>query len=117
MCRLTWFANSEELDLNAEVNHGRGPVDFKFSKGRKDSGLVEFKLAKNTALEKNLQHQVRICEKASDSEKSIRVIMYFSDPELQRVTDILKRLKLTGREDIVLIDASPKASASKADEH
>ncbi|WP_208451376.1 hypothetical protein [Burkholderia gladioli] len=117
MFRLTWFANSGDLDLNAEVNNGRGPVDFKISKGKKNSNLVEFKLAKNTSLEKNLQHQVEIYEKASDSPKSIKVIMHFSDAEFQRVMDILKRLKLTDCKDIVLIDASPKISASKAGEH
>jgi hypothetical protein len=117
MFRLTWFDNSVDLDLNAEVNNGRGPVDFKVSKGKKNSNLVEFKLAKNTALEKNLQHQVAIYEKASDAKTSIKVIMYFNDAELQRVKDIIKRLKLTGCKDIVLIDASPKASASKADDH
>jgi len=117
MFRLTWFANAADLDVNAEVNNGRGPVDFKVSKGKKNASLVEFKLAKNTSLEKNLQHQVKIYENASDAEKSIKVIMYFSDKELQRVMDILKRLKLTDCKDVVLIDASPKLSASKADEH
>lgn len=117
MFRLTWFNNSADLDLNAEVNNGRGPVDFKVSKGRKNSSLVEFKLAKNTALEKNLQHQVTIYEKASDVKKSIKAIMYFNDTELQRTQNIIKRLKLTGCKDIVLIDASPKASASKAEDH
>lgn len=117
MFRLTWFDNSTDLDLNAEVNNGRGPVDFKVSKGKKNASLVEFKLAKNTALEKNLQHQVAIYEKASDAKTSIKVIMYFNDSELQRVKDIIKRLKLTDCKDIVLIDASPKASASKADDH
>lgn len=116
MFRLTWFDNPGDYDLNAEVNNGRGPVDFKVSRGKKNSNLVEFKLAKNTALEKNLQHQVAIYENASDSKQSIKVIMHFSDSELQRVMDILRRLKLTDCRDIVLIDASPKASASKASE-
>ena len=106
-----------DLDLNAEVNNGRGPVDFKVSKGKKNASLVEFKLAKNTSLEKNLQHQVAIYEKASDTKISIKVIMYFNDSELQRVTDIIKRLKLSDCKDIVLIDASPKTSGSKADDH
>lgn len=117
MFRLTWFDNSADLDINAEVNNGRGPVDFKVSKGKKNASLVEFKLAKNTALEKNLQHQVAIYAKASDAKKSIKVIMYFNDSELKRVNDILKRLKLSTYKDIVLIDASPKTSASKADDH
>lgn len=117
MFRLTWFANSRDLDLNAEVDNGRGPVDFKISKGKKNANLVEFKLAKNTALEKNLKHQINIYENACDTTQSIKVIMYFSDSEFQRVMGILKKLKLTECKDIVLIDASPKVSASKANDH
>lgn len=116
MFRLTWFDTC--LDLNAEVNNGRGPVDFKISRGKRDASLVEFKLAKNTSLERNLQHQVKLYEKASDTTKSIKVILYFSESEHRRVIKILKKLKLERREDVVLIDASldTKVSASKADE-
>ena len=116
MFRLTWF--NTDLDLNAEVNNGRGPVDFKISKGKQDASLVEFKLAKNTALEKNLQHQVAIHEKASDTSISIKVILYFSEAERIKVANILRKLKLGNCEDIVLIDASleTKVSASKATE-
>ena len=80
--------------------------------------MVEFKLAKNTSLEKNLQHQVKVYEKASDTTASIKVILYFSESEHLRVLNILRKLKLEGREDVVLIDASPetKVSASKANE-
>jgi hypothetical protein len=42
--------------------------------------------------------------------------MYFNDRELEKVTRILKELELDKREDIVLIDASPKVSASRANE-
>lgn len=114
MFRLTWF--NTNLDVNAEVNNGRGPVDYKVSRGREDASLVEFKLAKNTGLRKNLEHQVKIYEKASGTKSSIKVIMYFSDDEFIRVNRILKELKLEGREDIVLIDASldTKVSGSRA---
>ena len=115
MYRLTWF--DTDLDVNAEVNNGRGPVDFKVSKGRKDASLVEFKLAKNRSLEKNLRNQVKIYERASGTEHSIKVIVHFSDSERRSVLKILKRLKLERSKDIVLIDASPKESASKADEY
>jgi hypothetical protein len=115
MFKLTWFRT--EYDVNSEVNNGRGPVDVKVSKGKKNANLVEFKLAKNTGLEKNLRNQVKIYEKASDTNKSIKVIMYFNDTELEKVMRILKELKLEGREDIILIDASPKESASKADDY
>ena len=39
--------------------------------------------------------------------------MYFDDRELEKVVRILRDLNLDKREDIVLIDASPKVSASK----
>lgn len=117
MYRLTWART--EWDVNAEVNNGRGPVDFKVSRGRKDACVIEFKLAKNTGLEKNLKHQVAIYERASGASNSIKVILYFSESELLRVQSILRKLGLQDKEDIVLIDASreTKASASKADEH
>ncbi|OYY94439.1 MAG: hypothetical protein B7Y41_06280 [Hydrogenophilales bacterium 28-61-23] len=114
MYRLTWF--NTDLDVNAEVNNGRGPVDYKISKGKADASLVEFKLAKNTGLEKNLQHQVKIYEKASDASVSIKAILYFSEAEHVRVVKILNKLQLNNQENVVLIDASleSKVSASKA---
>lgn len=51
------------MDVNREVNNGRGPVDFKISKGSKDTTLVEFKLASNSKLKNNLAKQVDIYKK------------------------------------------------------
>jgi len=103
MFRLTWYATA--FDVNAEVNNGRGPVDYKVSKGRRNASLVEFKLASNTSLRRNLENQVEVYATASQTEKGIKVIMHFSDAELKKVISVLKSLKLEGREDIVLIDA------------
>jgi hypothetical protein len=47
--RLVWFGTPS--DVGTEANDGRGPVDFKISRGAKDKTLVEMKLAKNTHLE------------------------------------------------------------------
>jgi hypothetical protein len=112
--RLTWFATPS--DINREVNNGRGPVDFKISRGNKDKSLIEFKLAKNTQLKRNLEKQVAIYEKANNTKKSIKVILYFSVSELNKVKSILKELKLEKSKDIVLIDARDdnKPSASTA---
>jgi hypothetical protein len=89
--RLTWRATPS--DVNREVNNGRGPVDFKVSRGAIDSTLVEFKLASNSQLARNLQNQVRIYEKASNTKTSYKVIVYFSEHELDRVNNILKDLE------------------------
>lgn len=102
-------------DVNRECNNGRGPVDYKLSRTNYDKSLVEFKLASNTKLKQNLLKQVEIYEKANDTKKSIKVIIYFDDKEKERVDKILKELKLNKADNIVLIDArNNKVSASNA---
>ena len=81
-------------DFNAEVNNGRGPVDFKVSRGNKDKTLIEFKLAKNSKLQQNLENQVAIYEAANRTNKSLKAIFYFCDEERQMVQKVLKELKL-----------------------
>lgn len=102
--RLTWYATPS--DITREANDGRGPADFKASRGAKDKTIVEFKLAKNTQLERNLQKQCEIYEKASDTtHPSIKAILYFDDSQYEKVKRILKKLGLESDENIILIDA------------
>jgi hypothetical protein len=110
--RLTWFAS--EFEVDSEVNNGRGPVDYKVSRGSADKSLVEFKLAGNSKLEQNLKNQVEVYKKANNTEKAIKVIIYFTLEEQQRVLAVLGRLDLLNDKSIVLIDARKdnKSSAS-----
>jgi hypothetical protein len=112
--RMAWFATPS--DVTREANDGRGPADYKVSRGSADKTLIEFKLAKNSQLERNLKKQTLIYEKASDSKLTIKVIVYFSAAEKKRVERILKRLKLVGDKNVVQIDARKdnKPSGSKA---
>jgi hypothetical protein len=112
--RMTWFASVS--DVAREANDGRGPVDFKISMGSRDKTVVEFKLASNSQLKRNLQKQVEIYQKASDAKSAIKVIVYFTRDELERVERILKELNLSGDKNIVLVDARQdnKPSGSKA---
>jgi hypothetical protein len=114
MYRLTWYGSSS--DVTREANDGRGPADFKISRGAKDKTLVEFKLAKNSQLKRNLEKQTAIYEKASDAKRSIKVIVYFSEHEYAKVIRITKELGLTNSPDLVLINArnDDKLSGSKA---
>jgi hypothetical protein len=111
---LTWF--STRSDVNREVNNGRGPADFKISRGSRDKTLVEFKLASNSQLKRNLEKQVSIYEKANETDKALKVILYFTEQELTKVNTILRELKLENHRDIILIDArnDNKPSGSKA---
>ena len=111
---LVWCGT--EFDVNREANNGRGPVDFKASFGAGDKSLIEFKLASNKALQRNLEKQVAIYERANRTRTSVKVIVVYTGAERDRVDRILKELELQGEESIVLIDARSdnKPSASKA---
>lgn len=101
--------------VDAEVNNGRGPVDFKFSRGASDTSLIEFKLASNSQLERNIRNQVEVYEKANRTTQSLKVILFFSTAQHRKVTRMLKTLKVPEDAGIVLIDArrENKTSASK----
>lgn len=112
--RLVWIGTPS--DVSAEVNDGRGPADYKISRGSDDKTIVEMKLAKNTQLKRNLERQVEIYKKASDARRAVKAILFFTETEEMRVRGILRELGLLGHEDIVLIDArlDNKPSGSKA---
>ena len=111
---LVWCGT--DFDINREANNGRGPVDFKASFGGGDKSLIEFKLASNPALKRNLEKQVEIYEAANQTRTSVKVIVIYTAAEAERVARVLGELKLNQEESIVLIDArnDNKPSASKA---
>lgn len=110
--RLVWYGSP--ISVDKEVNNGRGPVDYKASYGKDDAVLVEFKLASNSKLKQNLAKQVDVYKKASETDRAIVVIMFFSDAEEEKTIKIINELNLAGKEHIVLIDARSdnKESAS-----
>ena len=112
--KLVWEGSPSSVD--AEVNNGRGPVDFKVSRGANDQTLVEFKLASNPQIERNIENQVAIYEKANNTTQSYKVIVFFASQDQAKVQRILERLKVPQAAGIILIDARKdnKPSASKA---
>ncbi|SFH41621.1 hypothetical protein [Pseudomonas sp. NFACC45] len=112
MFKLTWFASKFSSD--SEVNNGRGPADFLVSYGSCDKTIIEFKLAKNSHMEKNIRNQAKIYSDAARSKNPpIMAILYFNSSEADKVRRILIKNGLSNTKHIVLIDASPKESASK----
>ena len=88
-------------------------IEHKISFGKKNATLVEFKLASNSKLKQNLEKQVEIYKAAAETDRAIKVIMFFTDMEYNKVCRILNELDLADNEDIVLIDArNNKESAS-----
>ena len=109
--KLTWYASP--YDVNAEVNNGRGPADYKVSFGSGDSTIVEFKLAKSSSLKKNLQNQTDIYKAASKSAKDISVVLCYSISDIRKVQKVLSEIEKENHENIIVIDATRKVSASK----
>lgn len=105
-----------QFDINREPNNGRGPVDFKVSKGAADKTLIEFKLASNAQLKRNLKKQIEIYETANGTRASVKVIVCYTERDQTRAMTILDELKLTNEESVVVIDARSdnKLSGSKA---
>lgn len=112
--RLVWHGTKS--DVSREVDDGRGPADFKVSRGAEDKTLVEFKLASNSQLKRNLQKQLDIYKKASDADSGFKVIIFFNEQELLKVQGILRELKMENDTNIILVDACSdnKPSASRA---
>ncbi|MFJ2890287.1 hypothetical protein ACIO53_29965 [Streptomyces sp. NPDC087305] len=111
---LIWCKS--DFDVNREPNNGRGPVDFKVSFGAGDKSLIEFKLASNKSLKRNLENQVAIYEAANDTRQSVKVILCYTDADQRKVDRILRQLSLHQEESVVVIDArnDNKPSGSKA---
>lgn len=105
---------ASRFDVNREVNNGRGPVDFKISVAL-DNALIEFKLAKSSSLERNMERQLAVYERANQTKASVFVVIAYSAAEVSKAARIVKRLGLYQADPgkVVVIDASPKQSASK----
>jgi len=112
--RFTWCESVS--NVSREVNDGRGPADYLVSMGASDKTIVEFKLASNGQLKRNLAKQAEVYQKASDAKRAIKVILFFSKEEQARVRKIQKELGLENSGDVILIDARTdnKPSGSKA---
>lgn len=111
---LVWYKT--EFDVNREPNNGGGPVDFKVSRGAIDKSLIEFKLASNSKLKRNLEKQLPVYEAANETRTSVTVIICYTAADQAKVQRTLKALKLENEESIVVIDARSdnKPTGSKA---
>ena len=113
------YCKANNIDLNREVNLGRGPVDFKFSSGYENRALIEVKLAKNSKFWNGLEKQLIKYLKVEDIKKGVLLVICYNDNDLKKVSDIEKITKEVGKKNkvdlkVVVIDASfGKPSASK----
>ncbi len=111
------YCSANNIDLTRESNSGRGPVDFKLSKGAVDKIVVEIKLTSNPQLKHGIEKQLPIYMKQEQTVKAIYLIIDNGNAKsLENFYRFYNDLdtKLKSKIDVIVIDGTYKVSASKA---
>jgi hypothetical protein len=106
------------IDISKETNMGKGPVDFKFSKGYKNRVLLEVKLARNSKFWNGLNRQLPQYLKSEEIYLGYFIVIVYTDEEFSEIQEIEEKVrelnqKIKFRIKPVIIDATKnKVSAS-----
>jgi hypothetical protein len=112
------FCIANDVDISPEANMGGGPIDFKFSHGHKARVLVELKRDSGT-VKHGYEKQLEIYKDASRTNYGIFVVMDYGTGKLGNKLNQIQAIQHRRLEDgepasdIIVIDASKKASASQ----
>jgi hypothetical protein len=110
------YCRAHNLDLNREPNAGRGPVDFKVSKGYNAKVTVEIKFTSND-IRSGYVKQLPIYNAAEKTEYSVFLVIRNSESVLglEDVKKLQGEQRKAGRRtpEIFIIDGRIKPSASK----
>lgn len=103
-----------DVDLSRESNNGRGPVDFKMSKGHEAKVVVEVKLTSNSRIKNGLRKQLPEYMKAENAKHGFYLVV---DLNNSGFTKIEKEFSIFEDEcdniELCLVDGNIKPSASK----
>lgn len=111
------YCDANNIDLTKEGNNGRGPVDFKLSRGARNKVVVETKLTSNPQLRHGIEIQLPIYMKQEKTKQAIYLIIDNGHPKtLQNFIKYYDSLDKQVRNKILymVIDATHQTSASKA---
>jgi hypothetical protein len=125
ICQLAFLGivkhicHQNDIDVSKEANIGRGPVDFKLSRGIELRALIEMKLVSNTKFWNGLERQLPKYLAAEGVRVGKFLIIAFDSDELgkvkdaqNRARDLTKKLKYKLTSKTVLVEYKPP-SASK----
>ncbi|MCD8153498.1 MAG: hypothetical protein LUF78_02175 [Clostridiales bacterium] len=110
------YIKANNLSLSCEPDEGRGPVDFKVSRGQ-DITIIEVKLSSNSQYLHGYEVQIEEYAKAEQTDKMIYVLVNLSHP--RKVSKIRKlhddNIAASKRTpELVIVDSQKKISASRA---
>ncbi|PRY08965.1 hypothetical protein CLV24_11915 [Pontibacter ummariensis] len=112
------YCQANNIDISREVNLGRGPVDFKFSKGYSSRALLEVKLARNTKYLHGLEKQLIKYLEVEEITLGYFMIVCHNEDEMKKAQELEQvvadlQSKHSLELSLVIIDATPsKPSAS-----
>jgi hypothetical protein len=111
------YCEANNLDLNREPNAGRGPVDFKLSRGYNIRINVEVKYSSNPKLITGYREQLPTYNLAEKTTYSIYLVLQTSKStdRIDELKEMYSNSKAGGirSPEIIVIDCVPKPSASK----
>lgn len=113
----SFCCTTNNVDLTREGNNGRGPVDFKLSRGSLDKVLVEVKLTSNSQLKHGIEKQLPVYMAQENTKKAIYLIIDTGHPKtFKNFEDFYHNLSddIKNKITYYVIDATPKLSASRA---
>lgn len=111
------YCKANNIDLSPETNKGRGPVDFKLSRGYNKKVLVEVKLSSNNQLEHGFDIQLPIYMAQEETQRAIYLIVDNGHPK--KVGNFIKKYneldaEIKNKIKYIVIDGTLKPSASVA---
>ncbi len=110
------YIKANNLDMSCEPDEGRGPVDFKISRGQ-DITIVEVKLSSNNQYLHGYEVQIEEYGKAEQTEQLIYVLVDLGNPiKVNKLKELHDRKADEGERtpDLLIIDSTQKESASRA---
>ena len=113
------YCRANNIDMSPEANAGRGPVDFKFSRGWGARIIVEMKLMRNSKFWDGILAQVPQYAKSEEVVSAYFVAVAYTNEDISqlRVSKVERAATLASTNNSIditpiIIDARPKPSAS-----
>lgn len=111
------YCVSNNIDISREPETGRGPADFKLSKGHRERVIVEVKLSSNAKYLDGLVSQLPTYLNAESANAGLFLLIKVGDHDARIKTICSEHARLIANgnllPDLVIVDALKKPSASK----
>lgn len=109
------YCTANNLDLAPESDAGRGPVDFKVSRGADAKVVVELKLTSNKHLQRGFESQLPIYQAAERAQRGIYLVVNNGGITDNRLTTFRASVQAAGpaAPTVLWVDGSIRPSASK----